>query len=388
MTHSTSRGAAGAFEPMMPQNRTATRLLSHAAVVLLLAACGGGNAESPDGEAPPPPPVQVSAVGSATVDSALIESGPVLSGTLMAERRAELRPLVSGTVLAVPVREGQAVRAGAMLVVVDTTVLADQVRSARLAVQSAEMAAATAQRNFDRSTELERAGAIATRDLEAARDMQAQASAVLQDARARLAAAQQQLGHAVVRAPFTGVVAELPVNAGDVVQPGGEPLATVVDPSTLELEASVPAANLSTLRPGARVEFTAAAQPGRVFRGTIARVNPAVDPTTGQLRLYVRVPNPDRALAAGLFAEGRVAVESVRGLAIPIAALDARATVPTVKRVRGGVVELAEVTLGVRDELAERVQVTAGLTLGDTVLVGAALGTPEGATVRLAPRDR
>lgn len=372
-------------EPTMSENRLLFRLTCGVATALMLAACGGEPAEV---EAAVPPPVQVAAVGSATVDSVQLESGPVLSGTLMAERRAELRPLVGGTVLAVPVREGQAVRAGQVIAVIDTVVLANQVRSARLTVVSAELAAATARRNLDRSTELERAGAIATRDLEAARDMQAQSDAVLEDARARLAAARQQLGHAVVRAPFSGVVAELPVHRGDAVQAGGSPVATIVDPSTLELEAAVPAANLSALKPGAAVAFSVAAQPGRVFRGSIARVNPAVDPLTGQLRLYVRVPNPDRALAAGLFAEGRVAITSARGLAIPIAALDTRATTPTVKRVRGGIVEVTAVTLGVRDELAERVEVTSGLALGDTVLVGAALGTPEGASVILAPRDR
>lgn len=387
MTITISTGAMGAREPTMPESRLQWRVPFAVVLVVLLAACGGGNAEEPDAAAVPPP-VQIAAVGSATVDSMLIEHGPVLSGTLVAERRAELRPLVSGTVVAVPVREGQAVRMGQVIAVIDTVVLADQARSARLAVRSAEMAAATAERNVARSTELERAGAIATRDLEAARDMKAQATAVLEDARARLAAAQQQLEHAVVRAPFAGVVAELPVHAGDAVQPGGSTLATVVDPSTLELEAAVPAANLAALRTGATVEFTVSAQPGKVFRGTISRVNPAVDAVTGQLRFYARVPNADRALAAGLFAEGRVAVSSVRDLAIPIAALDTRATQPTVKRVRGGVVEVAEVQLGLRDELAERVQVVSGLALGDTVLVGAALGTPAGASVALAPRDR
>ncbi|HRP07103.1 MAG TPA: hypothetical protein PLL69_01320, partial [Gemmatimonadales bacterium] len=111
-------------------------------------------------------------------------------------------------------------------------------------------------------------------------------------------------------------------------------------------------------------------------------------PVTGQVRLYVRVPNGDRALAAGLFAEGRVAVETVRGLAVPEAALDRQATRTQVKRVKGGVVEAVDVTLGLRDELAERVQVTGGLVAGDTVLVGAALGTPAGVAVNFGRNDR
>src|SRR5690606_30806909 len=121
--------------------------------------------------------------------------------------------------------------------------------------------------------------------------------------------------------------------------------------------------------------------------GTVAPVNPAVDPVTGQLRLYVRVPNADRSLASGLFAEGRVALESKRGLAIPEAAVDMRVNQPVVKRVRGGVVEEVRVTLGLRDELHDRIEVTDGLAQGDTVLTGAAIGTPVGTNVRFGAAD-
>jgi multidrug efflux pump subunit AcrA (membrane-fusion protein) len=113
-----------------------------------------------------------------------------------------------------------------------------------------------------------------------------------------------------------------------------------------------------------------------------------VDPATGQVRLYVRVPNPGMRLAVGLFAEGRVAVRSERGLAIPSDAIDKSAPVPSVKRVRGGVVESVPVTTGLEDELGGRIQVLSGLGAGDTVLVGASLGTPVGAAIRVAARDR
>jgi RND family efflux transporter MFP subunit len=197
----------------------------------------------------------------------------------------------------VRVRAGDRVGAGQALAVIDTMVLADQARSARLGVTSAELGSTTADRNLARSNELFRAGAIAERDLEMARNQAAQATAMLEDARARLASATKQLNNATVRAPFAGVVSEVPVSVGDVVQPGGDPVAVVVDLGSLELEAAVPASNLAALRVGSPVEFTVAAHPGRVFEGRVARVNPAVDATTGQLQLYVRVPNADRTCA-------------------------------------------------------------------------------------------
>jgi membrane fusion protein (multidrug efflux system) len=372
-----------------PMSDHVTRHASRVTALFLLVACGGGGAaEEPSVEAPAaPPPMQVAPQNVATVDSFRLESGPSLSGTLVADRTAQLRPQASGTVLSVRVRTGDRVGAGQVIAVIDTMVLAEQARSARLGLTSAELAAETAERNVARSTQWHAAGAIADRDLEGARNQAAQARAMLEDARARLASANKMRDNAIVRAPFSGTVSELPVSVGDVVQMGGSVVAVVVDPSALELEASVPASYFASLRPGARVEFTVAAHPGRVFNGTVARVNAAVDATTGQLLMYVRVPNADRSLAAGLFAEGRVAIESARGLAIPTTALDARAASPSVKRVRGGKVEVVPVTLGLRDELAERVEVTSGVSRGDTVLVGAAIGTPVGASVRFGAQD-
>lgn len=372
----------------IPMFRHASRSGAVVAALLLAAACGGGAAGEEVSEAPAAPPaMQVAPVNMATVDSFRIESGPSLSGNLVAERIAQLRPQVTGTVLAVRVRAGDRVSSGQVIAVIDTMVLAEQARSARLGLSSAELAAETADRNAERSAELHGAGAIADRDLEAARNQAASARAMLEEARARAASAAKMLDNAMVRAPFAGVVSELPVSVGDVVQMGGSALAVVVDPTSLELEAAVPASYFASLKPGARVEFTVAAHPGRVFAGTVARVNAAVDATTGQLLMYVRIPNSDRTLASGLFAEGRVAIESSHGLAVPIAALDARASAPTVKRVRGGMVEDAAVTLGLRDELADRVEVTSGLSRGDTVLVGAAIGTPVGVSVRFGAQD-
>jgi RND family efflux transporter MFP subunit len=321
------------------------------------------------------------------VDTGLIEAGPSLSGTLNADRIADLRAQVAGTLLEVYVDEGAAVRTGQALARIDATVLDDMARSAASQLRSAEAAAAVATRNAERAQQLNAAGAIADRDLEASRNQAIAAEAMVADARSRLASARKQLANATLRAPFSGVVSERPANAGDVLQMG-TPVITVIDPSSLELAASVPAASLSGMKRGAKVEFTVTGYPDRRFTGTIARVNPSVDPVTRQVRIYVAVPNADRSLAAGVFAEGRVAVSQVRGLSMPLGALDPQATAPSVKRLRGGVVELVPVSLGLRDDIAERVEVKSGLQRGDTLLISGALGAPVGSQVRIARNDR
>ncbi len=366
--------------------RASVRSAAPAVALLVLAACGGGDAEVvPEA----PPAIQIAAMNISVVDSALVETGPTLSGTLVAARTAQLRAQVGGTVLSLLVQEGQPVTAGQLLAVIDTMAIAEQARSARLALQSAEAAARSAARNLERSRELLAAGAIAARDTELAEDQALAATAALAEARSRLASARKQLEMAFVRAPFAGVVSEVPVSVGDVVQTSGNAgaIATVVDPSVLDLEATVASSHLGVLQTGTMVEFAVPAFPGEAFRGAIARLNPTVDAMTGQIRLYVRVPNADRKLAAGLFAEGRVAVTSVRGVAVPLTALDVTATTPTVRRVRNGVVESVAVTVGARDDLRERVEITSGVSVGDTVLIGAAISTPVGATVRITRAD-
>ncbi len=355
-------------------------------VPAFLAGCGGGGEPAPDSAAAVIA-ISVSPDHVTVVDSGLVESGPSLSGTLEAPRVAQLRSQLAGTVVQMLVDEGAAVSAGQVLARIDAIVLTDMARSAAAQLQSAEAAATVATRNAERAATLHAAGAIAERDLEAARSQAVAAEAMAADARSRLASARKQVANATVRAPFAGVVSERPASTGDVVQMG-TPIVTVVDARTLELAASVPSSALGSLKRGAKVEFTVTGYPDRRFTGTIARVNPAVDPVTRQVRIYAAVPNGDRSLAAGVFAEGRVAFTQVRALTIPLSALDPQAVAPSVKRLRAGVVEEVAVSLGLRDDVAERIEVKSGVQLGDTLLVGGAMGTPVGSALRVARPDR
>jgi multidrug efflux pump subunit AcrA (membrane-fusion protein) len=137
------------------------------------------------------------------------------------------------------------------------------------------------------------------------------------------------------------------------------------------------------------VNFSVSGYPGRRFEGRITRVNPTADPATGQVRITVSVSNAGSNLVAGLFADGRVAAESHDGLTVPENAVDQRSVKPTVVRLTGGRVERVEVELGIRDEERGRIEIMKGVSVGDTLLVGAALGISPGTPVRVgAPTDQ
>jgi len=198
---------------------------------------------------------------------------------------------------------------------------------------------------------------------------------------------EKQLADAQIRAPFNGIVARRQVSGGDVVQPGGE-LFTVVDPTSMRLEGSVPANQLTAIKVGSPVAFSVSGYPDRAFTGKISRINPLADPTTGQVRVVVSLPNTGNNLVGGLFAEGRVASEHRTALVVPTSAVDVTGVRPFVVRLKEGKVERVDVELGLRDEESERVEVKAGLVKGDTLLVGAARGISPGTPVRVStPSD-
>jgi RND family efflux transporter MFP subunit len=317
-----------------------------------------------------------------------LESGPAVSGSLTALHEARLRAEVSGRLVETLVLPGQPVRRGQVIARIDDSAIRESFLSARSAERVAQISLDDAQRDADRSAKLLAVGAVADRDLEQAKRTLAAAQAGYADAQSRLAAAQQQMDRTRITAPFAGIVSEMPVNAGDVVQPGTA-IATVIDPASMRFEGSVPAEEVALLRVGAPVRFTVKGYPGRTFTGQVERVNPAADPQTRQVRVWVSVPNAKGALVGGLFAQGRVATTSQMGIAVPVSAVDERGIAPTVLRVKGGRAERATVALGARDPETDMVEITSGLAAGDTVLIGAAQGLTVGTKVRVtvAPSD-
>lgn len=316
----------------------------------------------------------------AMLDSVVLKSGPVISGTLTPEREARVRAEVGGTVLGTYVEQGQKVGKGTLLARIDDRAVQDAYLSARSQVRSAELNAQVARRNAERSETLSKAGAISDRDLETATWNATNAEAQLADAQARLATAKKNLDYTTVRAPIAGIVSERTVSPGDVVQTGGA-LYTIVDPTSLRLEGTVPAEQIAQLSPGAPVEFTVSGYPGKAFTGKVDRINPAADPATRQVRVYVSIPNSERRLVAGLYAQGQIGTQLRRTLVAPASAVDQRGVTPTVLRIRAGKVEQVAVTLGLKDEAADAIELRSGVAAGDTLLRSNAAGVLPGTAV-------
>lgn len=365
----------------------AKRYFSLPAAILMIAlpALSVGCKKAPSaGSSTVVPPVLLGPENYVVVSQGRIETGPTISGSLAPKREASVRAQVGGAVLQTYVEQGQAVSEGTLLAQLDDRTLRSAVESAQSALTNAKNTLAVAKRDEDRQVALLKAGAIAERDVDNAKRATISAQAAEAQAESQLTSAQKQLTYTQVRAPFAGRVSDKLVSTGDIVQPGAA-MYTVVDPSSMELEASIAADQLSLIHPGDPVEFHVTGYPDRTFNGRITRINPTADPATRQVRVYAELPNSGSNLVGALYAEGHIATKVKNAITVPSSAVDRKLMHPALFRVRNGVVERVEVTIGLADARTDRVEVLSGVTLGDTVLMGAALSTPAGTKVQLAP---
>lgn len=204
-----------------------------------------------------------------------------LQGQLQPWRRLEVRARITGTVTRLP-ELGQRVAEGEALLGISP-----DDRQARLARAEADLAL--------RQAELTAAERLRRNNLTAETDYLARRAALTQ-AEAALAAIRLELEHSRVPAPFAGSVDRLPLELGDVVQPG-DSLLTLVDTAYLTLQADVPQQQVAGLAPGLPV--SAVLLDGRELSGELGFVAQAADAATRSYALEARLANPDGWRVAG-----------------------------------------------------------------------------------------
>jgi membrane fusion protein (multidrug efflux system) len=351
-----------------------------ASAVFITAACNS--------EAPPPPnadlPTLLGPESLSTVVRRELRSGPLLSGSLEASEKAELIAEASGSVLEVPVDLGDTVKRGQLVARIETTGLGANYLSTQSGEAAAQAALELARTNLSRTQELVASGSVPRANLETDQNALRAAEARLAEAHAMKTSAQTRLDATIVRAPLDGVVSAKSVHKGDVVAPGSQ-LMTIIDPSSMRLEASIASEHLATVKPGVSVEFVVRALGDRTFTGKIERVAPAADPATRRIKLLVSIPNVEGTLLTGLYAEGRVTAERRTAAAVPEAAVEREGQQASLVVIRGGRAERVRVELGTHDEQAGFIEVKSGAAVGERVIVGSARSVKPGTKIHELP---
>jgi len=362
------------------------------------AACSAGDAKAKERPATTP---TVSASPVAATEQPIARFIRA-TGSLMAEEQADVAAETAGRVVSAPVERGTAVAQGAELVRLLSTETDAQLKEAeanaaqleaRLGisagtafdvnavpeVQNAKAGADLAQAEFARIKSLldqrvvsqseydqRRTQAEAARQqYDAAKNGAAQQYQMLQAARARVALARKAVADTVVRAPFSGSVAQRLVAVGDYVNRGTK-VAVVVRVNPLRVQLTIPEQFISAVRIGQPVNFEVDAYAGRPFTGTIKYVSPSLQADQRALTIEATVPNPDGVLKPGLFATARIErSERTRGILVPHEAVLVVSGTSRVFVVTGDHVDERIVTTG--DTVGEAIEITTGLKAGERV---------------------
>ena len=308
-----------------------------------------------------------------------------VSGSLVAVNSAFVKARVAAEVKTIAVREGDRVRAGQVLVQLDTTEFDWRARQAEQQAAAARAQLEIAQRTLSNSRSLVAQGFISATAMDNAVSSEAGAQATLQAALAAVELARKARGDATLAAPISGFIAQRLVQPGERVAVDAK-LLEIVDLSKLELQASVPPEDAGQLRVGAvaklRVDGIAADVSARVVR-----INPSAQPGSRSVVAYLEL-QPDPALRQGLFAQGRIELERRDALLLPLAAVRNDQAQPYALRVDGGTrVAQRTLRLGARGSSGddEVVEVLQGLDAGDRVLSASLGALPDGARVRIEP---
>lgn len=338
-------------------------------VIACLGACSkeAGGDKGKDKEAAALSPIIVSAEDVLTLGMSGFSSGPVVTGSIQAERRADLRAEVSAVVLQVLKDNGDKVRKGDLLVRLDDTAIRDSLNSAEESARASAQSLDQAERQFQRLKTLQSSGMSSMQAMEDAEVRRNNAQSDLVSAKARVATARQQLQRTEVRAPFDGVVSERKVSPGDSAMLGKE-LVKVLDPASLRFEGLVTAEKLSDLKIGQQVFFKVNGYPQTQFTGVLKRIDVSANASTRQVAVLVEFKDGKVPQAAGLYAEGQVESQQVQSLLLPPSSVQKAGDKAFVWQLKGQVLRQLEVKLGQKDARLGDYQVVAGLTSGDKVL--------------------
>ena len=309
-------------------------------------------------------------------------------------RVSHIVPLSQGVIEDVFVQLGDRVKKGQPLLIYDSIELGESVGEYKNLAGGVEKALAqqqVARKSLDRANSLIAVEAISPRELEVRRAEYEQATAEVESRRAELSRAEEKLhrfgltdpdinrlnssehaihrtaSHNTVRAPLAGVVTKYDVSRGEVVGRDKE-LFTVVDTSTVWALADVYEKDIQYVARGGECDVKLASYPNEVFRGKIAYLSDALDPSSRTAKLRCVLANPDGRLKLEMFATVTVPTkESRTGISVPASALQ-EVNGQSVVFVRTEPTKFEKRMVEVGERTPDMVEIKSGLKAGEKVV--------------------
>lgn len=313
-------------------------------------------------------PFELAASETARIAARRMAEKLSISGELQPVSRVVIRAREAGKILDMNVRDGQAVKAGDVLVRFET----DDLQSALLQRQSdrdaAEAELTLAMQALTRTEQLAAKNIASAEQLDKAKSDVVVKTARVQSLSAQADIARLALRNAEIRAPFSGTVTRRLAEAGARIGTDGE-LLTLVDTSVLEAKVLVATRDIPRVALGQTAELEIDGISGQTVPSTVERISPVAEDGTRFVAVYLRLVNHDGRLWGGMFASGSILVrEKNDALVVPAIALRKDETGYHVLKVLDGHLRRQTVALGSRWNDGSLIEVAAGLKDGETIL--------------------
>ncbi|MGB6782995.1 MAG: efflux RND transporter periplasmic adaptor subunit [Terracidiphilus sp.] len=301
------------------------------------------------------------------------------TGTLHARETAVLSAQVMGRVQQVVVHEGDTVKAGETLIVLDDATLRATAEQADAAVKAAEEQQIAAETNSDlaastlaRYKQLQAEKSVSPQEMdEVTRRAEASAAQVdalkaqASEAKAQASGAHAMLEYTRIRAPFAGAITARMVDPGAMAAPGVA-LLQVDSMGTLELEATVDESAIGAVRMGMKIQVNVASVLSGVTTGTVAEIVPAADPASHTFLVKVDLA-PSRELRAGMYGTAEIPMGTRQAILAPGSSVVMRGSLACAYVLDGnGTAQLRYLTLGAtRDKFVE---ILSGISAGEKLV--------------------
>ena len=355
--------------------------------VLAMVGCTGKSDKPADSKVAPVPITGVTVV---TIAEEAVPELLEVVGTVKARHSAVISSRVPGTLTELRVREGDRVKKGQLIGLIESQENAAGAAGAQAAMEEARRGVEEAQSRkimadvtFERFQKLFDEQAVTRQEFDMKQTERNVASHVVARAESRLKQAQEALrsastvaGYGRLTSPTTGIVTGRNVDPGTTVYPA-QPLLTVEEEGGYLLELAAPESLLGKIKPGISIQVSFGS--GTYVEGKIAEIVPTVDPAS---RTFIAKVNlPDKGFRSGMYGRAQLAAGMTRGILVPRQSIREQGNLTSVWVVdKDGICRMRLVKIG--KLVGERVEVLAGLSGGERIITAGSEKVVEGAQIR------
>ena len=326
-----------------------------------------------------------------------IDKNVLATGSVRASQRTEVGAQVSGKIISLNVKLGQAVKKGDLIAEIDASNQSNSLSTAEASLasyqaklKSAQVALEVAQSNYARLSKLYKSDSASLSDLETAKNTLASAKATVDEVKSQIQTAQisvndakTNLNYTQIISPMDGIIVSVPVSVGQTVNSNqtSPTIVQVADLSKMLIKLEISEGDIAQVQEGQEIRFTTLAEPNRAYQSKIDTVDPALTTLTDNnyteesgnteaIYYYANalVDNADNRLRIGMTVQGQVNIAKRENvLVVPTSTLKKKGNKTTIQVLNNNQVEEKEIQTGLSD--SQYTEVISGINEGEQVVV-------------------